>query len=165
MKEDFTNKENKGNQAKGSENTNETLNRLREFLTILDDKDLDKKEMAKSSILEYFETIRKSSNPEKLGELIKTLRGEITDGTEAAYFLDISSDAYDLIVESAYKRMIRSICGTYKIDGTVARCPKCKSTNVAEGDGSFYEFTEMICSDCGYKDLADDYQLEDWYPL
>jgi len=168
MKEDITNKDNKDKQGKQSneiENTNDSISKLRELLTTLDGSDEKKKEIAKSSILEYFKSIRKSLNPEKLGEIIKTLRAEFTDGSGAANFLDISYSAYELILEKAYNKLIRTFSGSYTSDGTVARCPNCKSTNVAEGDGSMYEFTEMICSNCGYKEFADDYQLEDWYPL
>jgi len=44
------------------------------------------------------------------------------------------------------------------------RCPRCRSDAVVEGEG-FYDFSEMKCLDCGYRQMCDAWQLDDWWSL
>jgi len=43
-----------------------------------------------------------------------------------------------------------------------ARCPRCSSTQVREAPVGI-EFTEVHCDACGNDELADEWQLDDWY--
>jgi hypothetical protein len=47
-------------------------------------------------------------------------------------------------------------------DQTKAACPKCRSNDVRAID-TYLEFTKMRCDACGHEDVADEYQLMDWY--
>jgi hypothetical protein len=147
------------------ESSNTPLPLLRKLLLLMNTEDIGIRNLSQSAILNYFDSLKKSSNHETIKSYIETLQPEYPDGSIAAEFLDISMKAYDLILEQTYNRLIRTFSGSYTSDGTVAKCPKCNSTNVFEGDGSIYEFTEMICGDCNHRELADEYLLENWYPL
>ena len=147
------------------ENSTDPFPILLKLLSIVDSENRTLSESAKSALLAHFESLRKSAPPDAIGRVIKALQVETKENTPAAEFLSVSYKAYELIVDTAWKKTIRSITGTFTIDGTIAQCPKCKSTNVMEGPNSMYEFTDMMCNDCGERRLMDDYQLEEWYPL
>jgi len=45
---------------------------------------------------------------------------------------------------------------------TVVRCPKCGSTDAGEDPlRGAYEFAMMVCSSCGWEELADHYMIKD----
>ncbi len=55
-----------------------------------------------------------------------------------------------------------------KITGSTdgVRCPKCKSSNadkVYSGSIGGEVFMSFKCSNCGFEDTVDEYQLSDWY--
>jgi len=138
------------------------LNILLELLTLLDCGEATSVEIAKSALLSYFDSLIKSSPHQVTGSIIKSLRTECNNDTPAAEFLDTTYKAYEQLLEEAYKKIIRTLSGSFKTDGSVKYCPKCNSTNVIEGE-PYYEFTHMICLDCDYSEVADDYQIEEWY--
>ncbi len=47
---------------------------------------------------------------------------------------------------------------------TLVRCPECGSTNAGELESqSAYDFTYMLCSECGHGGLVDHWQIKfDW---
>ncbi len=142
---------------------------LHEILELLKTPDDKINEQIQSILIPYFESYREKNSPEALKVLIRQLRSQYGENTPAALFLDRALEACHLLEQpplpQVWDRVLRSVSGSYLYDGTVARCPKCHSTHVHEGENSAYYFTDMVCADCGYRELADDYQLEDWYPL
>ncbi|MCE9500869.1 MAG: hypothetical protein K8R21_10280 [Leptospira sp.] len=154
-------------------NTDTPLPLLHKLLLLLNADDPVARELSKSALLSYFESLRKSFSLETVGRMVKSLRSEYQGGTLEAEFLDISQKAYDLLIEEekkksiqeVYKNLIRTFSFSYLFDGTIPKCPKCNSINVKEGENSFYEYRDMRCGDCGHMEIVDDYQLEDWYPL
>jgi hypothetical protein len=136
---------------------------LIELLGFLNSDASEHAEKAQSALLSYFDFLRKSAPHQTMGNTIKALRIECADETPASFFLEIAYKAYELILDEAYKKTLRTLTGSYKTDGSVMCCPVCNSTNVYEGENSMYEFTHMICRDCGNTEMADDYQIEDWY--
>ncbi len=151
-------------QVAALENSKESMPILLELLGLMNSGDSGTIETYQNSMLAYFDKLRKTEPHEVMGETIKLLRSKCVDGTVAADFLDKAYKAYEMIVDEAYDKLLRTMSCSYLSDGTVRRCPKCKSTNVYEGENSMYEFTDMNCRDCGHQHLADDYEIEDWYP-
>jgi len=119
------------------------------------------KETVLSALLKSFD--RWAGNVEAVNAILDDIQKQNPGSAEVAQFVETMRKANKTIMDEAYRKMIRNLTSSYLTDGTVARCPQCRSTNVSQGMAA-YEFTEMKCDDCGNHDVADDYQLEDWYP-
>ncbi len=150
-------------QVAALENSQEPMPILMEFLELMNTGDSGTREICQSGLLAYFDKLRKTEPHEVMGETIKLLRSKCIDGTAAADFLENAYKAYELIIDEAYNKILRTMSSAYLFDGSVLCCPECKSLNVYEGENSMYEFTHLICRDCGHWGLPDDYQIEDWY--
>lgn len=103
------------------------------------------------------------NNEKDVAAVLDEIEKQNPNSDKVKEFIATARQANTSIMEQAYRGMIRGLTQSYLTDGTVARCPKCKSDKVVPGEG-WFEFTKMACQACGYDQLADDYELEDWYP-
>lgn len=148
----------------------EKVEPLRSLLAAIDQHPGEVASRAQLGILEHFKALSRIHPLEKLAALIASLA--TNPGSPSAAFLAEIRGAVDLMkkmdpprpMAQVYQGLLRTLTQSYTTDGTQARCPKCQSTNVTEGENSMYEFTHMVCHHCGHDDMADEYQLEDWYP-
>jgi hypothetical protein len=119
------------------------------------------RETIQSALLKTFD--RWAGDVNAINEILDDILKQNPGAPKVAQFVDTMRQANKTIMDEAYRKIIRNLTHSYLTDGTAARCPKCRSTNVAPGEG-WMEFTRMKCNACGNEELADDYQLEDWYP-
>lgn len=97
------------------------------------------------ALLKYFESLRGSGDVERLRSLMGALLEQRKQGSPSAKFLNECLQAQALLLEQAYKGVIRTVSGSYRSDGSILRCPRCGSREVGEGMVA-YEFQEMICA-------------------
>lgn len=165
---------NKRSEAELIEELNKSENPLpllQELLFQMNTDDPGSSESIKSVILSHFDYLRESARMNDIDTFINQLSEKFTKTCAAADFLRTTREAYNLIVEESqnntvgnvFNKMLRMYSGSYLFDGTQPSCPRCRSTRVREGDSSMYEFTDMICDECGNRQLADEYQLVEWY--
>lgn len=134
---------------------------LPRIAALLEHEDAAVREAARDALLAGLERWRGDTPAVEaaLAELLRRHPGR----PRVAEFVDLARRANATLLEQAYRRTIRDLTHAFERDGTIPRCPVCKSADVERGEG-FYEFTEMSCRACGLRHLVDDYQLADWYP-
>lgn len=119
------------------------------------------RDSVRSTLLQAFQPW--AGDTAAIGAILDDIRKQNPSSAEVATFVETARRANQSILDEAYRKMLRGLTQSYLSDGTVARCPKCRSTNVLRGMG-WFEFTDMKCLDCSHSEYADEYQLEDWYP-
>ena len=114
-----------------------------------------------SALLRAFDRWR--GDDDMVRKAIDAIKKQNREDPAVMEFAENLLKAHELIMNEAYRKVLRSTSMEYLSDGTKARCPQCGSPDVYS-PGGMYEFTEMKCDACGYSDYCDDYQLEEWYP-
>ena len=143
-----------------SQHDNEALAALSRLADSLDAPDEAAREAAASGLLKGLE--RWKADEKAYGAILDRLVGDHPQSERVAAFAGAARQARKLILDKAHAKVLGSLTHTYQSDGAAARCPKCRSGQVIKGEG-WYEFQMMTCGACGHEELADDWQIGDWY--